>query len=207
MKKKNHLQIDYDLLQKSGLKFIEAGVYSYLDSWQKSNPKVFVSNARIAKDLNLGVGMIKSYIKRLVDKGLLKRWTHNGTRYMKVINIDSQNTDHGKQTDHTIESKLTTSRKQTDHTIDNKLSRYNNSYNNNNKNNYKPDLDIFWQKYILRVGYKYITKPGYIELLNELTKEEYKQVENYLEENRKDPYKATINELLQNKLYIKQKQI
>ena len=200
MKNKNFLQIDYDLFN-ANLKTLEVLVYSYIKSWQKSNPKVFVSNARIAKDLGMGVGMIKEYIKRLESKGLLKRWTHNGTRYMKIFNIDSQNTDHSKQTDHTIDSKPTTSSQNTDRTIDNKLSRYNNNYKNINKNSYKPDLDIFMEKFIL--GMKYKVQPGYKELLNELTKKEYKQVENYLEKNRRDPYKATINELLQNKLYTK----
>jgi DNA-binding MarR family transcriptional regulator len=204
MKKENFLKIEYSLFS-TGLKPLEILVYSYIDGWAKNNSKVFISNARIAKDLGMGIGMVKEYIKRLEAKGLLKRWSHNGTRYMKSLPIDGMNTDCSQNTDHTIDNKLTTTSQNTDRTIVSKLSRYNNNYKNINKNSYKPDLGIFMEKYIL--GMKYQTEDGYKELLNELTKEEYQQVEIYLEKNRKEPYKATINELLQNKLYINQNQI
>ena len=49
---------------------------------------------------------------------------------------------------------------------------------------------------------------GYKELLSELTVEELKQVENYMKENnKKDDFKESLIELLQNKSYVKQKQI
>ena len=53
----------------------------------------------------------------------------------------------------------------------------------------------------------YTTRSGWRELLSELTKEELKQVENFMKENRKDTLKESLNELLQNKSFVKQKQI
>ena len=113
------------------------------------------------------------------------------------------------------------------HTIDGTLSRYN-TVQNTEQNTvvYTNEVTTFVDNDVkektnkvnmsreqenkfldLVLACSYTTRSGWRELLSELTKEELKQVENYMKENRKDTLKESLNELLQNKSFVKQKQI
>ena len=150
MTKTNFTQVDHRLLQDPNLKVLEVLIYNYIEGWLKTNEKCFVTNGRIAKDLGQKPGMVSAYISRLEEKGLLKRWTHDSTRYLKTlpykgpVTDGSQKTDHSQKTgnhsqktDSTVASKLPTTNQKTGATIARKLARYNTSYNTNNntKNN------------------------------------------------------------------------
>ena len=135
----------------------------------------------------------------------------------------SQNTDQSNN-EPPLDQICTTASSEPNLTIDHEWSRYNIDNNINNKIVYsKPickDNDVKEKtnkvnmsreqenKFLdLVLACSYTTRSGWRELLSELTKEELKQVENYMKENRKDTLKESLNELLQNKSFVKQKQI
>lgn len=209
MKKEKFTQVDHHLLQDPNLKVLEVLIYCYIQSWLKTNEKCFISNARIAKDLGQKSGMIKYYIAKLESKGLLKRWHHNNTRYLKTLPYDSQitdhsqKTDHSQNTDHSIDKKPTTGSQKVDHTIDKKLARYNTSYNtNNNTKNNIPISEVdeellgniisYWRKY---------DKETLQEDLKTLSRKEQNELHKFVKNHFEDNHKAFINIVIKDKLY------
>jgi len=226
--KKQFVQVDVTLLQDANLAYEEAILYSYIEGWNSNNEKTFISNARICKDLGLGLTMLNEYLKRLESKGLLKRWRHNNTRFLKALpysvqqteiqNTEIQHADCSQQSELTEFSNLNSQVQQSESAEFSNLTRYNNNYKNKNNNNYnqKEDYDVdideplcvnnkkvtpqWISRYILGNGWG--TTSGYKDLLCNLTNEELAQLETYLDKNRTEQYKDKVNSVIEQKLYL-----
>jgi len=181
----------------------------------------------------MSASMVNGYLQELEKQKLITRGMKNSKRILYAHNwSDRQYTVIQPAKLQTVDciaadSLPSTTIQPAVHTIESQLSRYN-TVQNTEQNTvvYTNEVTTFVDNDVkektnkvnmsreqenkfldLVLACSYTTRSGWRELLSELTKEELKQVENFMKENRKDTLKESLNELLQNKSFVKQKQI
>lgn len=232
--KEGYVNLPYEIMFEEGLSTQAKLIYCYIRKFSAQNKKCFVSNAFLQKLTSnrkgpMSSSQVNGYLQELENQKLITRGQQNNRRILYAYDWSEREYNHRQNTDcHKvdclpIESIPSTDRQNTVYTIESRLSRYNTVQNTekntvdipkepflvDDKNNLDmkkndKEFQLFMRKHILQNGWKANT--GWKELLCNLSKDEVKELETYLETNRFQDrdYRPTIDEVIENRLYVTQ---
>lgn len=234
--KEGYVNLPYEIMFEEGLSTQAKLIYCYIRKFSAQNKKCFVSNAFLQKLTSnrkgpMSAPQVNGYLQELENQKLITRGQQNNRRILYAYDWSEREINHSKNTYCNkvdlipIESIPSTDSKNTLSTIESRLSRYNTDYNTNNNtvdipkvpllvDDIKKDkldmkkndreFQLFMRKHILQNGWK--ANSGWKELLCNLSKDEVKELETYLEKNRNQDrdYRPYLNDVIESRLYVTQ---